>query len=127
MLSIGIMMMIALMDRYVSIDVMMMIAMMDVPPCYLLALVLVYNEQWCEWLGDVNDAIMTMTNTEKPCYWWLLSMAGNHQRHSHMTSWRHLVWWKFILFYRWNSKLIFKPAIYVYLYSDDMLVVADTD
>ena len=45
MLSTDIMMIIALMDRYVSIDVMMMIAMMKVPPCYLLALVLVHSEQ----------------------------------------------------------------------------------
>lgn len=96
------------------------------PLCYLLALVLVHNEQWCEWLGDGDDVIMTMANTEKPCYWWLLNMAGNHQRHSHMMSWQHLVWWKFILFYLWNSKSILKPDIYFYLYFDDMLVVAGT-
>ena len=45
MFSIYVAMLIDLMDMYVSIDVMMMIAMMDVPPCYLLALVLVHNEQ----------------------------------------------------------------------------------
>jgi len=55
-----------------------------------------------------------------------LSIAGNHQRHLHMTSWRHLVW-KFILFYLWNSKSILKPAIYVFLSSNDMLVVVDTN
>ncbi len=56
------------MDTYVYIGVMMMIAMMDVSLCYLLALVLVHNEQWCEWLGDIDDAIMKMTNTKKHCY-----------------------------------------------------------
>ena len=46
MFSIDVTMLIDLMDMYVSIDVMMMIAMMDVsPPCYLLALFLVHNEQ----------------------------------------------------------------------------------
>jgi len=52
--SIDINMLINLMDMYVSIDVMMMIGIWMCPLCYLLALVLVHNN------NDVNDWVMLM-------------------------------------------------------------------
>lgn len=82
MFSIDVMMMMALMDMYVSIDVNMMIALMEicdlygcydndicdecVPYLWILTLVLVHSEQQCG--CHIDGAIMTMISTMKLCY-----------------------------------------------------------